>query len=135
MDEVTPNEWYMAQTGRPTGQSYGLVFDRFYRPSDFDSDGNLLKNDEGRYLLPEQPGTNKPGDPLFKDLNNDGKIDGNDCTFTVTPPVLTMSSVLWRDSAGRDCRFLCSGPGPCTHRGCFRASTALLSEPRTPEAF
>ena len=81
MDEVTPNEWYMAQTGRPTGQSYGLVFDRFYRPSDFDSDGNLLKDDEGRYLLPEQPGTNKPGDPLFKDLNNDGKIDGNDCTF------------------------------------------------------
>ncbi|MGN0188443.1 MAG: SusC/RagA family TonB-linked outer membrane protein, partial [Candidatus Cryptobacteroides sp.] len=81
MDEVTPNEPYMAQTGRSTGLNYGLIFDRFYRPSDFDENGELLKDADGKYLLPEQSGDNKPGDPLFKDLNHDGKIDGDDCTY------------------------------------------------------
>lgn len=81
MDEVTPNEPYMAQTGLSTGLNYGLVFDRFYLPSDFDADGNLLRDSEGKLILPEQPGSNQPGDPLFKDMNDDGKIDGNDCTY------------------------------------------------------
>ena len=81
MDEVVPNEPYMAQTGRSTGLSYGLVFDRFYRPSDFDADGNLLQDPDGNYILPVQDGISKPGDPLFKDLNRDGKIDGNDYTW------------------------------------------------------
>lgn len=29
MDEVVPNEPYMAETGRSTGLTYGYIFDRF----------------------------------------------------------------------------------------------------------
>ena len=36
MDEVTPNEPYMAQTGRRTGMSYGYIFDRYLTDNDFD---------------------------------------------------------------------------------------------------
>lgn len=76
MDEVPPNEPYMAQTGRSTGLNYGYVFDRFLQESDFDESGKILSS------LPEMPlGNPKPGDVLFKDLNNDGKINGNDCTY------------------------------------------------------
>ncbi len=31
MDEVVPNEPYMAETGRSTGLTYGYIFDRFYK--------------------------------------------------------------------------------------------------------
>lgn len=81
MDEVVPNEPYMAQTGRSTGLNYALEFDRFYDYSDFDAEGNLLADEDGKPLLPVQNGSPKPGDPLFKDKNNDGKIDGNDYTY------------------------------------------------------
>lgn len=76
MDEVPPNEPYMAQTGRSTGLNYGYIFDRFLQESDFDESGKILSS------LPEMSlGNPKPGDVLFKDLNGDGKINGNDCTY------------------------------------------------------
>ena len=76
MDEVPPNEPYMAQTGRSTGLSYGYLFDRFLTPDDFKEDGSL------KYTLPEMAlGSPKPGDVLYKDLNLNGVIDGNDCTW------------------------------------------------------
>lgn len=75
-DEVIPNEPYMAETGNSTGRFYGYIFDRFLHESDFDGSGNIN---------PELPtmslGKPKPGDVLYKDLNNDGVIDGDDCTY------------------------------------------------------
>lgn len=41
MDEVVPNEPYMAETGRSTGLNYGYLFDRFLQKDDFDADGKL----------------------------------------------------------------------------------------------
>ena len=81
MDEVVPNEPYMAETGRSTGLTYGYIFDRFLQKDDFDADGNLKKDENGRQILPQIAlGTPRPGDALFKDLNGDGVINGDDKT-------------------------------------------------------
>ena len=81
MDEVVPNEPYMAETGRSTGLTYGYIFDRFLQKDDFDADGNLKKDENGRSILPQMAlGTPRPGDALFKDLNGDGVINGDDKT-------------------------------------------------------
>ena len=81
MDEVVPNELYMAETGRSTGLTYGYIFDRFLQKDDFDADGNLKKDENGRQILPQMAlGTPRPGDALFKDLNGDGVINGDDNT-------------------------------------------------------
>lgn len=82
MDEVIPNEPYMAQTGRSTGLNFGYLFDRFLQKSDFDEQGNLKVDSKGKQILPEMSlGNPRPGDALFKDMNHDGKIDGNDKTY------------------------------------------------------
>ena len=81
MDEVVTNEPYMAETGRSTGLTYGYIFDRFLQKDDFDADGNLKKDENGRQILPQRAlGTPRPGDALFKDLNGDGVINGDDKT-------------------------------------------------------
>ena len=81
MDEVVPNEPYMAETGRSTGLTYGYIFDRFLQKDDFDADGNLKKDENGRQILPQMAlGTPRPGDALIKDLNGDGVINGDDKT-------------------------------------------------------
>ena len=81
MDEVVPTEPYMAETGRSTGLTYGYIFDRFLQKDDFDADGNLKKDENGRQILPQMAlGTPRPGDALFKDLNGDGVINGDDKT-------------------------------------------------------
>lgn len=81
MDEVVPNELYMAETGRSTGLTYGYIFDRFLQKDDFDAVGNLKKDENGRQILPQMAlGTPRPGDALFKDLNGDGVINGDDNT-------------------------------------------------------
>ena len=81
MDEVVPNEPYMAETGRSTGLTYGYIFDRFLQKDDFDADGNMKKDENGRQILPQMAlGTPRPGDALFKDLNGDGVINGDDKT-------------------------------------------------------
>ncbi|WP_234367850.1 SusC/RagA family TonB-linked outer membrane protein [Parabacteroides pacaensis] len=76
MDEVPPNEPYMAQTGRCIGLNYGYIFDRFFLPSDFDQQGNIANHD-----IPKMAVTPKPGDAIYKDLNHDGKVDSNDKTY------------------------------------------------------
>lgn len=74
-DEIPQNEPYMYETGRSIGLNYGYVFDRFFEPTDFNEDGSTIQG------LPTQSGSFKPGDILFKDLNNDGVIDGDDKTY------------------------------------------------------
>lgn len=81
MDEVVPNEPYMAQTGRSTGLTYGYLFDRFLQPGDFEN-GALKKDADGKPLLPVMSlGKPRPGDVLYKDLNGDGVINGDDKTY------------------------------------------------------
>ena len=74
-DEIPQNEPYMYETGRSIGLNYGYVFDRFFEAKDFNEDGSTITG------IPVQSGTFKPGDILFKDLNNDGVIDGDDKTY------------------------------------------------------
>ncbi len=82
MDEIMPNYPWMAQTGQSTGTKYGLTFDRYLRESDFDPEGNILEFDENGNRIPSMAiGSPRPGDALFKDLNDDGKIDENDAKW------------------------------------------------------
>lgn len=82
MDEVVPNEPYKAQTGRRTGMSYGLIFDRYLTEADFDPDTKELLTIAKGGTVPEITlGNPRPGDPIFKDLNGDKKIDGDDNTW------------------------------------------------------
>ncbi|MCM1177525.1 MAG: TonB-dependent receptor [Clostridium sp.] len=82
MDEVVPNYPYMAQTGLSTGLVYGYLFDRFLAPDDFAADGTLKTDADGSPLLPVMPvGNPRPGDALYRDLNGDHVIDGNDKTW------------------------------------------------------
>ena len=82
MDEVSPNEPYMAQTGRRTGMSYGYIFDRYLTDSDFDPNTHELLTFKKGGTVPEITlGNPRPGDAIFKDLNNDGKIDSDDNTW------------------------------------------------------
>ena len=76
MDEVTPDEPYMAETGGSTGRHLLYQFERLYQKSDFhtDENGNLVLNSD----LPQPSETVLPGDAMYKDLNDDGKVNGND---------------------------------------------------------
>ena len=76
MDEVEPEYEYQRQTGGSTGRYSLYQFERLYQKSDFYVDANGVQR-----LNPDlpQPGTTVyPGDAMYKDLNGDMKIDGND---------------------------------------------------------
>lgn len=76
MDEVEPNEPYMAQTGRPVGTIIGYKFERFYSADDFeDVEKGILKKG---YPDPKVPVY--PGDCKYVDLNGDMVIDTDDVT-------------------------------------------------------
>ena len=82
MDEVMPNFPWMQQTGQSTGTKYGVLFDRYLREDDFDSEGNILEFDRDGNRIPTMSlGSPRPGDCLFKDLSGDHKVDGDDCTW------------------------------------------------------
>ena len=75
MNEVTPANEFSAQTGRPYGTYIGLVAERFYDISDFDSEGNLKMG------IPTPAfGSVQPGDVKYKDLDKNGVVDQNDKT-------------------------------------------------------
>jgi TonB-linked SusC/RagA family outer membrane protein len=67
---------YQSEIGKSLNVSKGYVADGLYSESDFIKDAN------GEYILkPELPSSSYdvlPGDIKYKDLNGDGKIDGND---------------------------------------------------------
>ena len=76
MDEVEPNYEYQRQTGGSTGRYSLYQFERLYQKSDFYIDENGVQR-----LNPDlpQPGTTVyPGDAMYKDLNGDMVIDGDD---------------------------------------------------------
>ncbi len=66
---------YNASTGRPFGTQIGLVSDGFYQLEDFNPNGSLKTG-----LSTPLFGSVQPGDLKYKDLDNNGKIDGLDVT-------------------------------------------------------
>ena len=75
MAEVTPENAFSAQTGRPYGTYIGLVADGFYDIDDFDNAGNLVSG------LPMPAfGAVQPGDVKYMDLDKNGIVDQNDVT-------------------------------------------------------
>ena len=75
-DEVEPEYEYQRETGGSTGRYKLYQFVRLYQKSDFITDENGVRklNPE----LPQPVNTVYPGDAMYKDLNNDHVIDGND---------------------------------------------------------
>lgn len=67
MDEVPQNEPYLYRTGHPVNQPFGYVFDRFFTQADLEGGD-----------IPDHQYNLKPGDMVYKDLNDDGVIDQND---------------------------------------------------------
>ncbi len=78
----------MTKQGEPVAQFWGYkVIGRFDKPTDFyrhDANGNLVQ-----VAIPKgntiSPSSTWVGDYIFEDINNDGVIDENDCTFIGNP--------------------------------------------------
>ncbi len=78
MDEIEKVNDFNMQTGQSTGKTYGYTFERFYNEDDFDGKGNLVEG------LPKPTffgGTPMPGDCKYVDLDKDGDIDADDCSY------------------------------------------------------
>lgn len=69
MDEVLSPYDYQWKTGKQVGQNFGKIFLGFYH------DG-MTDNGKPVVLTPNT----KPGDAVYRDVNGDGVIDGNDDT-------------------------------------------------------
>lgn len=83
MDEVPTTYDYQMRTGGPTGRYSLYQYERLYQESDFYFDANGV-----RRLNPELPQPTTvvyPGDCMFKDLNGDNIIDGNDAMIDGFP--------------------------------------------------
>ena len=83
--QVTPEANYALMVGRPITAAYGMV-----KLGIFNSEDEIknYKNEKGEPLMP----TAKPGDLKFEDVNGDGKVDGNDCTYLGSgDPLFTMN--------------------------------------------
>ena len=83
MDEVPTTYDYQMRTGGPTGRYSLYQYERLYQASDFYYDANGV-----RRLNPDLPQPTTvvyPGDCMFKDLNGDNIIDGNDAMIDGFP--------------------------------------------------
>lgn len=83
MDEIQPNYDYQMRTGGSTGRYSLYQFERLYQESDFYIDDKGVKR-----LNPELPQPSTvvyPGDCMYKDLNGDNIIDGNDAKIDGFP--------------------------------------------------
>ena len=83
MDEVEPQEAYQAQTGGSTNRHLLYIFERLYQKSDFYTDENGVQRLNPD--LPQPSTTVYPGDCMYKDLNEDGVVDGLDKMYTGYP--------------------------------------------------
>lgn len=79
VDEVPQPYDYLSQTGTPIGQPFGYITDGF-----FTEEVNTSTDD--RY--PDHSGTRYPGDLMYKDLNDDGKIDDLDMKAVGYSPII-----------------------------------------------
>lgn len=69
---------YITQVGKPSGLMYGFIYEGTYKYDDFNS-GTDLK-DGVPYLTSVGKSSVRPGDPKYRDINEDGVIDDNDRT-------------------------------------------------------
>ncbi|MDT8432719.1 MAG: TonB-dependent receptor [Bacteroidales bacterium] len=67
MDEVPQNEEYLYRTGHPVSQPFGYIFDQYYSEE-------AAANTE----IPDHQYDLKPGDMVYRDLNDDGVINQDD---------------------------------------------------------
>lgn len=91
IDEVTPMETWMAQTGNRLNMNYVWVADRLFEESDFDisSDGSGAKTYTLKPSVADQNYFNTglmPGDIKYKDMNNDGVVNQFDRTMYIGNP-------------------------------------------------
>lgn len=71
-----PYEW-QRKAGTQIGEMYGYFPVGYYQESDFNADGTLKEGLPSSALI----STLRPGDVKYKDLNEDGIIDGNDAGY------------------------------------------------------
>ncbi|MDY3782909.1 MAG: TonB-dependent receptor [Candidatus Cryptobacteroides sp.] len=69
---------YITQVGKPSGMMYGYIYEGTYKADDFA--GNSLK-DGVPYMSSVGRSSTRPGDPKYRDVNDDGVIDDNDRTI------------------------------------------------------
>lgn len=96
-DEVPSEYEYTLKTGHPVGQPFGLKVRGFYYECMED--------------VPDQSYTLKPGDVVYEDLNDDGKIDDNDKTAIGYPtyPLLNGGITFGFEYKGFDFSMMWSG--------------------------
>ncbi len=68
---------YITQVGKPSGMMYGFIYEGTYKDEDFN--GSSLK-DGVAYLSSVDKSKIRPGDPKYRDINEDGVIDDHDRT-------------------------------------------------------
>ncbi len=97
MDEVPTEYKYTLRTGHPVGQPFGLKVRGFY----YDGMEDVADHS---YVL-------KPGDVVYQDLNDDGKIDDNDKTAIGYPsyPLLNAGLTIGFEYKGFDFSMLWIG--------------------------
>jgi TonB-linked SusC/RagA family outer membrane protein len=78
-EEAPRNQPYQFRTGQMVGQPFGLKYDRFFTEADRDFVA-LNRTNNTLNLVPDYLENLKPGDLIYKDLNNDGLIDIEDET-------------------------------------------------------
>nr|WP_294895141.1 TonB-dependent receptor [uncultured Pedobacter sp.] len=85
---------YIAKVGKPIASMYGFVYEGNYQISDFDvlSDGSYQIKEsvpvgEEGFIRQTRTGSNRvqPGDPKYRDVNGDGKINDDDRTIIGNP--------------------------------------------------
>ncbi|RNC66396.1 TonB-dependent receptor [Proteiniphilum sp. X52] len=74
---------YISPIGRSAGLMYGFLYEGTYKKEDF----NITVNDNGAEVYTPKEGVvlyskeSRPGDPRYRDINNDGVINDNDKTI------------------------------------------------------
>ena len=69
---------YITQVGKPSGMMYGFIYEGTYKLDEFNA-GTSLK-DGIPYMTSVGQDKVRPGDPKYRDINQDGLIDDNDRT-------------------------------------------------------
>ena len=69
---------YITQVGKPSGMMYGYIYEGTYKSDEFE--GSTLKAGIPYSSATGRSGV-KPGDPKYRDINQDGVIDDNDRTI------------------------------------------------------
>ena len=74
--EIPPLYDYLRRTGHKVSQPWGFDFIEFYEPGE--SEERYRQRFGNNAVFPDHGFALRAGDLVFKDLNGDGKIDGND---------------------------------------------------------